>query len=384
MKIAVYGGSFDPPHSGHVEVARAVMEELSPDILMIVPCLTMHGKSSGHLSDYADIRLALCREAFGNIEGATVSDTEIKRGAPSYTADTLKELREAYPGAGLVLVTGEDKLQSIESWKDSGYILENCTLAVASRENTAHKTDSVSGVVYLDNRRIEVSSESVRELLKKGEKPEALPGNVYSLIIKNRWYDAVPDLDWLRERSYSYHKAKRIPHVAGCEKTALELAEKYGCDCRKAATAAILHDITKKLDYNAQLILCSKYDIICDDIEKSNDKLLHAKTGAYFSKDLFGIEDDVFSAIFWHTTGKPEMSLLEKVIYIADYIEPTRSFPGVDSLRRAAYTDIDEAMALGLKMSLEDIISRGVVPHKNTQAAYDYYKEITDDRKHKQ
>lgn len=107
------------------------------------------------------------------------------------------------------------------------------------------------------------------------------------------------------------------------------------------------------------MILCRKYGIINDNAEEENVKLLHAKTGAALARDLFNISDEVYDAIRWHTTGKPDMTLLEKIIYMADYIEPNRDFDGVDKLRKLAYEDLDEAMALGLEMSLEDIKAMG-------------------------
>ena len=140
-----------------------------------------------------------------------------------------------------------------------------------------------------------------------------------------------------------------------------------------AAEAGILHDITKKLSLDEQLILCGKYGIINDNAEKNNVKLLHAKTGAAEARDLFGVSDAVYGAIRWHTTGKPDMTLLEKIIYLADYIEPNRDFPGLAELRRAAYEDIDAAMALGLEMSLADIRSYGEEPHRITAEAYEWY-----------
>lgn len=94
--------------------------------------------------------------------------------------------------------------------------------------------------------------------------------------------------------------------------------------------------------------LCRKYAIICDTAETENPKLLHAKTGAALARDLFGVSDEIYEAIRWHTTGKPDMRTLEKIIYLADYIEPTRDFPGLDRLRELAYEDLDKAMALGL------------------------------------
>ena len=108
-------------------------------------------------------------------------------------------------------------------------------------------------------------------------------------------------------------------------------------------------------------------------MELKSPKLLHAKTGAALARDLFGVSDRVYEAIRWHTTGKPDMTLLEKIIYLADYIEPTRDFPGVEKLRELCYEDIDEAMALGLSMSLEDIRSYGEEPYKDTVEACRWY-----------
>ena len=116
-----------------------------------------------------------------------------------------------------------------------------------------------------------------------------------------------------------------------------------------------------------------KYGIICDNAELNSPKLLHAKTGAAFARDLFGISDEIYEAIRWHTTGKPDMTMLEKIIYLADYIEPTRDFDGVEKLRQLAYEDLNAAMALGLEMSLEEIRSHGTEPYKDTVEAYQWY-----------
>ncbi len=183
------------------------------------------------------------------------------------------------------------------------------------------------------------------------------------------------DLPALRQAAYPYLKKKRIRHVEGCEKVAVKLAEQYGADPDKAAVAAILHDITKALDLSNQLILCDRYGIICDDIEKNSPSLLHSKTGACKARELFDIEQTVFDAIWWHTTGRPDMSLLEKIIYLADYIEPTRDFDGIGKLRKTAWADLDSAMALGLRMSMDDIKQRGFALHPITTEAYEYYKE---------
>ena len=123
------------------------------------------------------------------------------------------------------------------------------------------------------------------------------------------------------------------------------------------------------------LAISEKYGIITDTAEKNDAKLLHSKTGAAVARDKFNISDEVYNAIYWHTTGKADMSLLEKIIYMADYIEPTRDFDGVDKLRKIAYINLDEALLLGLEMSLIDLEERNIVPHTKTQEAIDWLRE---------
>jgi ribosome silencing factor RsfS/YbeB/iojap len=122
-----------------------------------------------------------------------------------------------------------------------------------------------------------------------------------------------------------------------------------------------------------QLELCEKYNIPLDELERKALKLLHSKTGAAIARDLFGVNDEVFNAILWHTTGKPGMSLLEKILYLADYIEPTRDFDGVDMLRDAVYQDLDKGLLMGLQETIRDMESRGNPIHRNTLEARNYY-----------
>ena len=104
-------------------------------------------------------------------------------------------------------------------------------------------------------------------------------------------------------------------------------------------------------------------------------KLLHSKTGAAIARDVFGVPDDIYWAIYWHTTGKADMSTLEKVLYLADYMEPTRDFPGVEELRELTRRDLDAALRLGLEMSVEDLKERGVPVHHNTMEALNWVLE---------
>lgn len=384
MKIAIYGGTFNPPHRGHVESLQAVYEQAKPDRVLVIPASIPPHKELAAGSPDAEERLELTRLAFKELPYAEVTDMELTRTGKSYTSDTVAELLRKYPDAELMLAMGTDMFLSFETWHEYRYLIDNVTMLVfARREGEDEKIfkygeylESKYGakINYIMHDPLPISSSEIRRLLPKRLGRELLPGVVFARIVKNGDYAAKPDFPWLREQSYAYLSPKRIPHVQGCEWEAVRLAKRWGESEEDAAEAGILHDITKKLVLSEQLILSEKYGIINDTYETANVKLLHAKTGAALARDLFNISDRVYSAIRWHTTGKPDMTLLEKIIYMADYIEPNRDFPGVDKLRKLAYEDLDAAMVLGLKMSLEDIRSYGAEPYEVTVSAYEWYK----------
>lgn len=379
MKIAIYGGSFNPPHVGHVAAAEAAVRCLRPDKLLIVPARKPPHKEIMASDPPPEVRAQLCRLAFAQIPIAQVSDLELRRESVSYTVDTLRAIHQTYPEAQLFLLMGTDMLESFTQWYAFEEIARLCTLAVFCRaegedELLARAIARLQGeigasVVRIPHAPLESSSTQLRPSLSQRRKPAQLHDAVYAEIIRLRCYDAKPNLEWLREQSYALHKAKRIAHVRGTEEEAVRLAERWGADPFDAAEAAILHDITKKLTLNEQLLLCEEYGIVTDTAEAGSEKLLHAKTGAALARARFGVSKQVYDAIRWHTTGRAGMTLLEKIIYMADYIEPNRDFDGLDKLRELAYTDLDAAMALGLEMSLEDLRSRKIAPHFNSVAA---------------
>lgn len=383
MSIAVYGGSFNPPHIGHRHVVEAVIKHFKPRRFFLIPAGAAPHKSLAEGSPDGKERLELCRLAFEEGDAVTVSDMEILREGKSYTADTLRELMERFPGEELILVMGTDMYLSLESWYNAEFILKSVHICVVRRDEEklalrkkaleyAKNYRTRSTIVAL--KPVEAASSDVRTLLPMREGVQLLPDRVYGRIISRRLYGAKPNWNWLREKAYLMLKPKRIPHVKGCEEEAVRLARRWGADTEAAAEAAILHDVTKKLNLREQLILCEKYGIIPDALEAVSEKLLHAKTGAAIARERFGVSDEVYEAIRWHTTGKADMSLLEKIIYMADYIEPTRNFDGVEKLRELAYSDLDAAMKLGYEMSLADLAGYGVPPHPNTLEALKWYE----------
>lgn len=167
-------------------------------------------------------------------------------------------------------------------------------------------------------------------------------------------------------------KGEKFQHSLGVEQTALKLAERFGVCRERAGLAGLLHDITKQMD---NVKLARKYGII-----SLSDKTLHGPVAACWLKEQGITEDaEVLTAIKYHTTGRADMSLLEKIIYIADYIEPARDFEGVEKVRRAAEQDIDRAMLMGIVMSLEDILQKGSLIDPDSVAAYNYFRWIVKD-----
>ncbi len=385
MRIGIYGGSFNPPHLGHTRAAEKAVERLDLDRLLVVPAGLPPHKSLPEGSPDEKSRMEMTKIAFSGIHCASVEDFEIVNGGMSYTVNTLRHFKKLFPEDDLYLLMGTDMYITLDTWHESGDILSLAMPVVFARKDGEYgaihdkaaelsaKYGAKARIVTLDA--YEASSSQIREMLKNGGGRELLDKNVYAYIIKHRLYGALPELEWLREESYSYHKAKRIPHVKGCEATAAYLAGKWGADVESAREAGILHDITKKLGLGEQLILCGEYGILIDDLERKSEKLLHSKTGAAFACDFFGISDEVYEAIRWHTTGKADMTTLEKVLYMADYIEPTRCFDGVEELRRLCGEDLDRAMARGLEMSVEELEEKGVTVHPRTLEALEFYKK---------
>ena len=176
--------------------------------------------------------------------------------------------------------------------------------------------------------------------------------------------------DEMRKGILSRLKGYRYEHSLGVERAAIWLAEKYGGDPEKAGVAAILHDITKHLSPQEQLNLCEKYGIIPCTVEKSEPKMLHGKTAAAIARAEYGMPEDVCTAIACHTTGRHAMTILDKILYLADYIEETRDFPGVDKARKLAKHDIDRALLYCYDQTLIELVERGKLIHSDTIAAY--------------
>lgn len=394
MNIGIYGGTFDPPHLGHMEAARAAIAVLKLDRLIFIPAKQPPHKSLSAQSAAPEQRLAMTGLMADGLllpKVTEVSDMELSRAGKSYTVDTLRALREQYPEDQLWLLMGTDMFLSLQAWREAETIMKLSGIAAFARtESDSGEMMEIQGrhlsetygakvcIVQLPEIR-EISSTQVRAR-KSGE---SLWPPVWGYILREGLYGVqrpltgLSDAD-LRAVSYSMIRAKRIAHVQGCEEEAVRLARHWGADEEHARRAAILHDCTKYLSLEEQLALCTRYGIELDDMERGAVKLLHSKTGAALAKHLFGEPEAVCQAICWHTTGKPDMTLLEKILYIADYMEPTRDFAGVERLRELAYADLNAAVLLGAEMTVEEMRGYASPVHPNTLAARDFLKGTKD------
>ena len=373
-RIGIYGGTFNPPHVGHIRAAQYAVTELALDCLLVIPsCISPHKELPAD-SATAQQRLEMLSPCLKDAPKTQVSDIELQRGGSSYTYETVETIRRDNPSAELVLFMGTDMFLSFHTWRHPEKILENASLAVfyrgqrdekaAIEKQKAFLEDKGAKVYLVENPVTEISSTDLRRMLVFGCADEFLVPAVAEYIREKGLYatdrslKALP-MEQLEQVVVSLLKPNRVAHVLGCRDTAAELARTWGVDEHDAARAGLLHDITKALDGPLQLTLCRAYGIILDNFSAQNPKTLHALTGSLVAQRIFGENAAVVSAIRSHTTGKADMNMLEKIIYVADYMEPNRDFSGVEELRRLAYTDIDKALKMGLEMTLNVLREQG-------------------------
>ncbi len=373
-RIGIYGGTFNPPHIGHIQAARAAVTALSLENLILIPDRIAPHKVIPSGSPTPAQRLEMLRIGASACPQMEVSDLELNREGVSYSYETVLELKRQYPEKELVLLMGTDMFLSFFTWRNPQIILENASLGVfyrgdkgeaAAIEAQKAQMEQQGYTVYLvKNDVVNISSTQMRRLLAFRCAGEFLPEGVLDYIRENRLYDTRTDwknlpMEQLEQVVIGLLNPNRVAHVLGCRDTAVELARRWGADETDAARAGILHDITKAIDGPLQLTLCDAYGKILSDFSKRYPKTLHALTGSLVAQRIFGENEAVVSAIAHHTTGKADMNLLEMIIYVADYMEPNRNFPGVERLRELAFSDLRAALKLGLEMTLEHLKRQG-------------------------
>jgi len=390
MKRGFFGGTFNPPHRGHAAAAAAAAEQLGLDALYVIPAGIPPHKELPEGSPTAMERLEMAKLAFGEIPGMRVLDWELTRPGRSYTAETVDRFLSEEGDGETWLLCGTDMLRTLPEWYRGDWLLRTLCVAVYPRQpGEEEEIDALIRRYARDYscraRRIvlqplPLSSTEIRRALPEGRGAEGLPGSVYAYILKNRLYGVRPEPEALWELVKPRYKPSRIPHVLGCREEAVRLAERWGADRLDAENAAILHDITKKMPAEEQLALCRERGVPVPDYRPELEAMLHAFSGAAAAALEYGVSPEVESAIRWHTTGRADMTLLEKIIWLADYMEPNRTTPGVEEVRRAAAEDLDKALTLALEHSLGYLKKKGFAPHPATREALAFLKRGEADK----
>jgi len=372
-RIGIYGGTYSPPHIGHIRAAEYAIEACKLDRLLLIPTGVSPHKEMAAGATAAD-RLQMLRLSAAGIKKAQVSDMELKREGRSYTVDTLGQLRAENPGAELVLLMGTDMFLSFLTWREPEHIAALATLAVfcrgekGERERIGEQKRLLEAmgarVELVENPVTAISSTDLRRMLVFGcADPFLVPG-VDDYIREHGLYGTGKNrkglsMEELESEVIALMNPNRVAHVLGCRDCAIELARHYGENETDAARAGLLHDITKAIDGPLQLTLCAEYGMILDTFSRRFPKTLHALTGSLVAGRIFGENERVVSAICHHTTGRANMTLLEKIIYIADYVEPNRDFPGVEEMREMAFRDLDKAVLMGLESAVAHVGRQG-------------------------
>ena len=311
-------------------------------------------------------------ESFG--ERAKVCDYEINESGYSYTAKTLSHLKAVYGrDSELYFVIGADNIPEVAGWYRPDIITALSTIAVVARPGFDKKSaeDILPSCVVCEGESVDISSSMIRDLAAKGEDfSHLVPHGVWNYIKKHDLYPkTVDDLKQIEEFVSGFLDDARMQHTLSVQKTAAELAEKFGCDKKSAEVAALIHDVAKNLSLQEMLNYCEKYDIIIDDMQKRQKSLLHGIVAEGIAFFELGIRDsEILNAVRYHTTGCRDMETLTKIVYLADAIEPLRDYDGVDKIREAV-DNLDRACRVSLDITIKHLIDKGSEIHNDTMNA---------------
>lgn len=370
MKIAIFGGAFNPVHKEHINLAKAAVEGLKLDKLIIMPSAVSPHKS-GKLAVNFWQRYEMCRIAFKDIPQAEVSNYELTKGGVSYTYLTCQHFYELYPDAERYLIVGADMLDSFPRWKNPEKIISSFRLAACARgdkesldsfKKTTERTfnTSVAVIPFVGER---ISSTDVRTLAALDEdfSPYVTDG-VCQYIKENGLYriDNVLKVKNMLTPKRWQHSVRVALMCAGN-------ASRIGLEEKRAVIMAALHDCAKYLDEGSEEL--KGFDFPCG----VPDEVMHQFTGAYVAEHTFGITDElILDAIKYHTTGKENMTDAGVLLFLCDMLESGRNFDGIDDLRKLFKTDLRLCLKEALSHQLDYLQSSGKPIDGLTLKAYNY------------
>lgn len=370
MRLGVFGGSFNPVHMGHIQIALAAMEEAKLSrMLLMVAADPPHKAIAGGVS--AKERLDMARLAQKEFPALTACGLELSRPGKSYTADTVAQLQKEYPGAQIFWLIGADMLLTLDTWHDPARLMATTRFLAAGRpgnpgaEQAAQRLRQAYGadIAMLHAVGPDISSSDIRGRVAEGLPIEGRTcESVIQYIYENGLY--LPEgIRAVAERLRGELSPKRFEHTIGVVRSAAGLAERHGVDPAKARLAAYLHDCAK--DDTADL--AGAYGCNVADM---TEPIRHAPVGAAHARQAYGVTDgEVLRAIALHTVCGPGMTDLDKVIYLADKIEPGRSYAGMEAIRQAAEHSLDKGMLACIGQTAAYLAKTGKRMHPATIAA---------------
>jgi len=371
--LAVLGGTFDPIHLGHIAIALSVYEQYKPQRILFMPCAQPPHKHSKRVTN-AKHRLHMAALASCEHPVFDVSQLEINRPGLSFTIDTARALKALCPtGAEISFIIGVDAFADILNWKDSKELLATCQFIVTPRpgydnEKAQSQIEEFiktynAKIKWLDGPLLDISSTNIRERLRTGMSVQGLlPKWVEDYALWHGLYrdeDAPPLAERFDEAVKTLQvrlSPKRFKHTMGVVEEALRLANCYDVNKEKARWAALLHDCAKEYSSYKKHTLSKLWRIELDEILVADIDIAHGLIGAESARRDFLVDDDeILQAIRYHTTGHKAMTMLDKIIMLADYIEPYRDDWGpIKEMRELASTDINKALILGTNCTIKE------------------------------
>ena len=343
MRTGIFGGTFDPVHNGHLICADAVRRQLALDKVVFVPAGVPPHKIARRITPPED-RLAMLRAAIGEREGFSVSDIECRRRKYTYTYDTLIELRRtAAADEEFYWIIGADTLADVFNWYRSADVFRLCAFAAMKRpgcdetvfQQSLRKAQEAGATVLVaDVPQIDISATQIRAAAGAGEEIGAfVPEPVRAYIRqKNLYRPAQLHFSEIYEDVETLLSPRRFTHSIGVMEESVRLGERFGADREKCRLAGLLHDCAKELTEQQYRWLGIKTDASGEYDGKQ--VLLHGEAGAILAETRYGVRDpEILAAIRWHITGRPEMGLLEQILFVADYTEPGREGAVFDLVR---------------------------------------------------
>lgn len=364
QRIGILGGSFDPIHEGHLELARHAKALAGLDIVYMLPMA-----DPAHRETHSPVqhRLQMCRLALEGEEGILLSDAGMQDGV-RYTVETLKIIKKQHPADELFFIIGADKLPSLPYWQGAQEIFSMCEILCFPRrgiftgEAIQRAEQAGARVHLLGVKEAPFSSTLIRSRTAQYEDAPGVKQNVLCYMAENGLYqeDLLPRI---REMMNTH----RFKHTLGVRKAAIRLAALHHLPVQKAALAALLHDIAKGMDQPELAQIAEHYHLVDTEKTLMIGAVLHGPVGAWLAGKQFGIQDEeILNAIRSHTTGRVGMTPFEMAVFVADAIEEGREdYPGLKKIRWLAERSLPCAVLCsieGTRKYIESNDSRGLDP----------------------